>query len=143
MNALVAELAHGGIAYPIDWTVLGHDGGNAPVEQIEVLDRDVFAPGKIRVVMADRVYRGGRDRGPALPVGTARRREAPGRRRSTAPLRRRIPGEEPLPLRFGPFAGDPPQSVADASWAAPMHAGPHRSECSPLQPERTRLKIIV
>jgi hypothetical protein len=46
MNTLVAEVAHGGIAYPVAWPVFGHEGGNVPAEQIEVLDRDVLALGK-------------------------------------------------------------------------------------------------
>jgi hypothetical protein len=270
VNALVAGVDHGGIAYPVAWTVLDHEGGSGAAEQIEVVGRltDVLAPGDICAFIADRevigadwiealadrdipfVLRLKSDRrvarpdgpalpvrmfvrplsedqsclldgprriggagdasaedasarpvhaqisgkrlddqnllalaargvdpgeaialyrqrwdieilfaalkskgfgleetgpaapnrirsllgicGPSLPVGAARRREAPGRRRSAAPLRSRIPSEESLPLRTGPVAGDSPQCVPDAGRAAPMHAGPHRSGCLPL-----------
>ena len=33
-NALVAGVAHGGIAYPVAWTALGHEGGSGTAEQI-------------------------------------------------------------------------------------------------------------
>jgi hypothetical protein len=60
VNALVAGVAHGGIAYPVAWTVLDHKGGSGAAEQIEVVGRltDVLAPGDIRALMAYREFTG-------------------------------------------------------------------------------------
>jgi transposase-like protein len=59
-NALVAGVAHGGIAYPVAWTVLDHEGGSGAAEQIEVVGRltDVLALGDIGALMADREFTG-------------------------------------------------------------------------------------
>jgi hypothetical protein len=56
VNALVAGVDHGGIAYPVAWTVLDHEGGSGAAEQIEVVGRltDVLAPGDICAFIADR-----------------------------------------------------------------------------------------
>jgi hypothetical protein len=133
VNALVAGVAHGGIAYPVAWTVLDHEGGSGAAGQVEVVGRltDVLAPGDIRAPMANQGFTGAdwieapaerdvpfvlrlksdrrvaRPDGPALPVRMSTRRLS----------------EDPSRHLDGPrrIGGTGDASAEDAS-ARPVHA---------------------